>query len=266
MRKIFRNRLVIGIACIAAAGILCISIFGMAKSRQEEVTVIKVATDLKMGTVIEDTNLDVVKMFRNDNLSGFATEKSEVVGKYATSDMLAGELLLNSKTADNFTVDSDVLQEIPDGMVAIAIESSTDYNSLANKIVAGDIVSLIVNVDTVSGSGKSIFPELTYVPVISVATDAGVEQTGDQLGVKTVTTTVMVTPQQATIISAHNGDPIHMVLVSRGDESKAEKLLELQAKQLSGEKVIEGTSYLTESFAKESDDETKKNESTKSVK
>ena len=84
---------------------------------------------------------------------------------------------------------------------------------------------------------NSIPPELKYVRIITTTTSGGIDRDENTEGEKAVTATVLVTPEQAELLSMYeNVTSLHFVLVYRGDKATADAYLKTQDDYLNSHK------------------------------
>ena len=160
------------------------------------------------------------------NLPADVLKKSEdVVGKYVSSELLAGEYVLPGKISNTPASENAYLYNLTGEKRAISVTIPSFAGGLSGKIISGDIVSVIA-VDY-RESGETVVPdELQYVEVV-VTTD------GEEEPDLPETVTLLVTPAQANILAELEADgEIHLSLVYRGTSENAQKFIAAQEKLL----------------------------------
>lgn len=96
--KIFRNRTVIGVLCILLALIICFGVTPLfSRSASEKTEIVRVTKDIKEGDEITAEMVQTVEVGAYNLPQNLMTDKKEVVGKYATADLVAGDYILSSK-------------------------------------------------------------------------------------------------------------------------------------------------------------------------
>ena len=96
--KIFRNRTVIGVLCILLALIICFGVTPLfSRSASEKTDIVRVTKDIKEGDEITAEMVQTVEVGAYNLPQNLMTDKKEVVGKYATADLVAGDYILSSK-------------------------------------------------------------------------------------------------------------------------------------------------------------------------
>ena len=95
--KIFRNRTVIGVLCILLALIICFGVTPLfSRSASEKTEIVRVTKDIKEGDEITAEMVQTVEVGAYNLPQNLMTDKKEVVGKYATADLAAGDYILSS--------------------------------------------------------------------------------------------------------------------------------------------------------------------------
>lgn len=90
--KIFRNRTVIGVLCILLALIICFGVTPLfSRSASEKTEIVRVTMDIKEGDEITAEMVQTVEVGAYNLPQNLMTDKKEVVGKYATADLAAGD-------------------------------------------------------------------------------------------------------------------------------------------------------------------------------
>ena len=96
--KIFRNRTVIGVLCILLALIICFGVTPLfSRSASEKTEIVRVTKDIKEGDEITAEMVQTVEVGAYNLPQNLMTDKKEVVGKYATAGLAAGDYILSSK-------------------------------------------------------------------------------------------------------------------------------------------------------------------------
>lgn len=227
----FNNRFIFGILSILLAAVIAfIAIPTIVSQTNGKTEIVRVAQPVVRGARITDKDVEVVEVGGYNLPANVARTADDVVGKYATADLAAGDYVLAAKVS--FTpITSDVqLNSIPSGKVAISLTVKTLASGLSDKLQSGDIVRIYHFLDTAEE-----VPELQFVKVLSVTDSNGInvdntqEPTEDEEKRQSATITVLATPEQAKIITALENDGVaHVALISRGNEKLAEELLAKQ--------------------------------------
>ena len=228
-----KNRTIIGIVCIVLALILTFAIAPLVnKMAESRVDIVRMKNDVIQGHQISENDVETVKVGGYNLPANVILKKESVVGRFATTDLKAGDYLLPSKLTDTSDKAADVFRTLTGDKQAISITIQTFAGGLSGKLQNGDIVQLVVfeNAQT-----KAHIPAaLTYVRVITTTTADGADK--DELTVNEdgtyelpSTVTLLVNQAQAKLLVEYeNKGRIHADLVYRGDDATAQKFLDAQ--------------------------------------
>ena len=230
--KIFRNRTVIGVLCILLALIICFGVTPLFnRSASEKTEIVRVTKDIKEGDEITAEMIQTVEVGAYNLPQNLMTDKKEVVGKYATADLAAGDYILSSKLSAVPAAENAYLYNLDGTKQAISVTIKSFATGLSGKLESGDIVTVIVA--DYQGKGETaIPPELQYVEVISVTASSGYDaNTGEVVDEKELpsTVTLLVTTEQAKVLAELEQDSeLHLALVYRGTPENAAKFIAAQ--------------------------------------
>ena len=230
--KIFRNRTVIGVLCILLALIICFGVTPLfSRSVSEKTEIVRVTKDIKEGDEITAEMVQTVEVGAYNLPQNLMTDKKEVVGKYATADLVAGDYILSSKLSAVPAAENAYLYNLDGTKQAISVTIKSFATGLSGKLESGDIVTVIVA--DYQGKGETaIPPELQYVEVISVTASSGYDaNTGEVVDEKELpsTVTLLVTTEQAKVLAELEQDSeLHLALVYRGTPENAAKFIAAQ--------------------------------------
>mgnify|MGYP000764485300 FL=1 len=230
--KIFRNRTVIGVLCILLALIICFGVTPLfSRSASEKTEIVRVTMDIKEGDEITAELVQTVEVGAYNLPQNLMTDKKEVVGKYATADLAAGDYILSSKLSAVPAAENAYLYNLDGTKQAISVTIKSFAVGLSGKLESGDIVTVIVA--DYQGKGETaIPPELQYVEVISVTASSGYDaNTGEVVDEKELpsTVTLLVTTEQAKVLAELEQDSeLHLALVYRGTLENAAKFIAAQ--------------------------------------
>lgn len=238
--KLLKNRTVLGVVCIALSLIICFAITPLFNAAKENTTeIVRMKKDVKIGQEITEKDVEIVEVVAY-NLPADVLKKSEdVVGKYVSSELLAGEYVLPGKISNTPASENAYLYNLTGEKRAISVTIPSFAGGLSGKIISGDIVSVIA-VDY-RESGETVVPdELQYVEVIAVTDKEGYDEDevvvtadGEEEPDLPETVTLLVTPAQANILAELEADgDIHLSLVYRGTSENAQKFIAAQEKLL----------------------------------
>ena len=230
--KIFRNRTVIGVLCILLALIICFGVTPLfSRSASEKTEIVRVTKDIKEGDEITAEMVQTVEVGAYNLPQNLMTDKKEVVGKYATADLAAGDYILSSKLSAVPAAENAYLYNLDGTKQEISVTIKSFATGLSGKLESGDIVTVIVA--DYQGKGETaIPPELQYVEVISVTASSGYDaNTGEVVDEKELpsTVTLLVTTEQAKVLAELEQDSeLHLALVYRGTPENAAKFIAAQ--------------------------------------
>ena len=199
-KKPFSSRTVIGVVCIVLALLIT---FGVAplvnRFTDQKVDIVRLKADVQRGQIITADHLEIVNVGSYNLPNNVIKDGKAVVGKYAATDLYAGDYLFTSKlSTDNKSAD-DVLLGLGGEKVAVSVNVANFAAGLSNKLENGDIVSVIIYDKDMYTS--YIPAELKYVKVITTTTSEGVDKDEIVDGGKAATVTVLVTPEQAELLA-----------------------------------------------------------------
>lgn len=230
--KIFRNRTVVGVLCILLALIICFGVTPLfSRSASEKTEIVRVTMDIKEGDEITAEMVQTVEVGAYNLPQNLMTDKKEVIGKYATADLVAGDYILSSKLSAVPAAENAYLYNLDGKKQAISVTIKSFAVGLSGKLESGDIVTVIVA--DYQGKGETaIPPELQYVEVISVTASSGYDaNTGEVVDEKELpsTVTLLVTTEQAKVLAELEQDSeLHLALVYRGTPENAAKFIAAQ--------------------------------------
>lgn len=238
--KFLKNRTVLGIICIALALIICFAITPLFNaSKSSTMKIVRVKSVLKIGQEITSKDIEVVEVGAYNMPSEVVQKSEDVVGKYASAEMIKGEYVLAAKISDSPASENAYLYNLTGEKRAISITIPSFAGGLSGKLISGDIVSIIA-VDF-REKGETVVPEeLQYVEVIAVTDKKGnddetvtVKPDGEEETELPETVTLLVTPTQANILAELEAEgEIHVALVYRGTAENAQKFISAQEKFL----------------------------------
>lgn len=233
--SVFKNRTVLGIACIALSLVICFAVTPLFNSSLSQTAkIVRLTQDVAEGTQITERMVQTVEVGSHNLPDSIIFNADSVVGKYATADLFAGDYLLPMKLADAPSAENAYLYNLDGSKQAMSVTIKAFANGLSGKLVAGDIVSVMVA--DYQGNGVTVTPpELQYVEIISVTAstgfDANTGDTGRDEDEKELPSTVtfLVSPEQAKVLAELELDSkLHLVLVYRGDTDTAAEFVAAQ--------------------------------------
>ena len=195
-------------------------------------TVIRLAEDIKQGAQITEAQIESVKVKTDTIPAGTIKNSKEVIGKYAASDLCAGDYFTAAKISGESNTADDVFASLDGSKVAVSVTIDTFAAGLSGKLQNGDIISIIV---TDNNTKESTIPgELRYVKVITTTTAGGIDKDAvvkndDGSYELPSTVTVLVNIAQAKLLAKYEGNSaMQAALVYRGGKENADKFLATQ--------------------------------------
>ena len=234
------NRFIYGIISILQAAITAfVAVPTVTKRANSTCEVVRVKRLVARGAEITTDDVEVVTVGEYNLPASVAKNISDVTGTYAAADLYPGDYILAEKVSSQPVSSDPALNEIPDGKVAISITTQTLATALSDKLQEGDIVRLYhydedYEEEKEEKPVKDI-PELRFIRVLSISDADGLDVDytrpleEDEEKQQTATITVLASPEQAMLLTRYENEGIlHVALVSRGNETLAEELLNRQ--------------------------------------
>lgn len=236
MKQMFRNRKVLGIACIILSLVICFGLTPLFNdSISSKIKVVRVSSDISKGEMITSKKIEIVEVGGHNMLDETLKNKDEIIGKYAKADLYKGDYILQKKLSDDPLANYEYLYNFNENERAISVSIKSFAAGFSGKLESGDIISVIV-----SNYGKekvTISPlELLYVEMLAVTTNEGIdteeyddEEEKSERKNLPATITLKVSPEQAILLANYEATGnIHIIFVHRGDAKTSEKFLNLQ--------------------------------------
>lgn len=230
------NRFIYGILSIVLAAIIAfIAIPAVTSKTSSTCEIVRMKNTVTRGTLITAEDIELVEVGGFNLPDSVARKLEDVIGTYAAADLYSGDYLLPEKVS-SVPLSSDlVLNEIPDGKVAISITTQTLATGLSDKLQDGDIIRLYHYDDENVLEPVTDIPELRFVKVLAVTDSKGLDidyttpPEEDEERQQTATITVLATPEQAMLLTRYENEGLlHVALINRGNAELAEELLARQ--------------------------------------
>ena len=228
-----KNRTIIGIICMIAAVAITFAAGPLVnRMTSDTTTVLRLKEDVNQGAQLTEDHLEEVKVNTAALPAGVLTDAAQIVGKYAVSNLYAGDCLTEDKISDNADSAEDIFASLDGNKIAVSVPIPTFAAGLSGKLQNGDIISLIF-VDK-DGNESVIPPELQYVKVITATTAGGIDKEDiikNEDGSFEIpsTVTVLVNSEQALLLAKYEAEgKIQAALVFRGEKEKADEFLAKQ--------------------------------------
>lgn len=228
-----KNRTILGVICTVLALIIMFVVAPYFNAMtSNDVQCIRLKSDVLRGTQITAAHLEIVSVPSYSIPTGAYKSASEIVGKYATSQLYAGDYLTAGKLSTVSIAAADVLANIGEGQVAISVPITSFAGSLSGKLENGDVVRFWVRSE--DEDGEAIVPEeLQWVKIVTTTTGSGIDK--DQIIVNEdgsfsmpSTVTVVVSEAQAKKLVEYSTESMYLTLVYRGNEEQTQKYLDMQ--------------------------------------
>ena len=251
------NRFIYGIISIVFAAIIAfIAIPAVTNKTSSTCEIVRIKNSVNRGEQITEDDLELVEVGEFNLPSTLAKKISDVAGTYAATNLYTGDYILPEKVSRTPLTSDLNLNEIPAGKVAISITTRTLATGLSDKLIDGDIIRLYHYDDENTLEPVTDIPELRFLKVIAVTDAKGLsidyttEPPADEERQQTAAITVLASPEQAMLLTRYENEGVlHVALVSRGNATLSEELLNKQDDILNVlyNYPLEGENILTES-------------------
>ena len=244
--KLFKNRTVLGIFCIAVSLLICFAITPLVNAGlSKKVAIVRFNQMVQEGEQITKNMVDVVEVGNHNLPENVVRNLADVEGKYLTATVYAGDYILTDKISEEPSAENKYLYNLNGEKQAMSITINTFAEGLSGKLKSGDIVSVIA--PDYLGSGETVIPaELKYVEVIAVTAKSGYDanteeqRTEEEEKELPSTVTILVRPEQRRLLARLEAEgEIHLSLVFRGEAEKASEFIEAQDQVLDEMKAEE---------------------------
>ncbi len=233
--QIFKNRIVIGVACIILSLTICFAVTPLFnKSISEKTQIVRVVREIKKGDEITAAQVKVVEVGGYNLPEDVVRNPETAIGRYASADLVPGDYIIASKIADEPAADNAYLYSLNGEKQAMSVTVKAFANGLSGKLQSGDIVSVIAP-DYKKQGVTVIPPELQYVEVIAVTANSGYDantgerEDGESERELPTTVTLLVAPEQSRILAELEAEGrLHLLLVYRGDAENTAKFIAAQ--------------------------------------
>lgn len=237
MKKILRNRTVLGIAIIALSLIIC---FGLTplfnQTISEKVSVARITENIQKGELITSKMIETVEIGGYNLPDTVLRQEENIVGSYALTELHAGDYVLNSKISSNPLVNYEYLTDFDGSERAISVSIKSFAAGLSGKLEPSDIVTVMAS--DFGDMRETVSPaELQYVEVLAVTAGTGLDTDEYEIDQEAIekdkelpaTVTLKVSDKQAKLLAEMEAKgKIHIVFVYRGEKENADKFLDEQ--------------------------------------
>lgn len=244
MKKLLKNRTLIGALCIILSLVICFGLtplFNKAMTAQTEIP--RVKSDTKKGELITSDKVEVLKVGSYNLPANLLTKKEEIVGKYALADLQKGDYVLSTKLSDKPLAEFEYLSTLDGTKQAMSVTIKSFAAGLSGKLEAGDIITLIA-ADYGDRRETTMPPELQYLYVLAVTTESGndkeftIENTDEERELPSTITVLVRSEQAALLADIEAKGRLHATLMYRGDKKLAQKFLDEQDRYI--EEILKG--------------------------
>src|ERR1700678_127837 len=202
MNRRLLNILLIAFVIAAGCSYLVFRLVGsrLSGSRQTTTRVVAAATDIKLGTVLRDSDLTTVEI-AGTVPKGAILRREDVVGRGVISNLYLGEPIQESRLAAPGS-GGGLAATIPQGMRASAVKVN-DVVGVAGFVTPGMHVDVLITGNPPgtanTGQGPVVRTLLQNIEVLSAGTDIQRDAEGKPQQVQVVN--LMVSPAQAQLLS-----------------------------------------------------------------
>ena len=229
------KRMLFGIISIVLAAVIAfIGIPAVSQQNNTTVHIVRVRTAIAEGSVITAEALEMAEVSAQNLPANVATDFSQVVGSYASVDLVTGDYFLPAKVSRTASDKDPLLGMLSEEQIAVSVSVQSLAGILSNKLRADDIVSIYSR----DHLGQyEIVDELRYVRIIAVTNANGTnieDAVEDETRMASTVTFLLNDRQAQKLITIEHEHPMHLVLVSRGDIRRAVELLNEQEDILNG--------------------------------
>ncbi len=235
MKKTKSNAIlgIIAIICGLLTAFVLTPLYG--KILEKQTDVVRVKSSIIKGRAINKEDIEVIKVAEYGLSNKVIREEAMVVGKYANSDMYAGNYITAEALSEVPLVENIYLENLPEDKYAISVTVQSFAAGLSSKLTRGDIVAVLTSEEDYT----EIPPSLMYVEVLSTTEESGKDtdakseaekaEKDDANKDKIATVTLLVNSTQASdLVSFENKRTIHLALKCRNNEILKERLLKEQ--------------------------------------
>lgn len=250
------NRFIYGILSLVLAAIISfVAIPAITQKTSSTCEIVRMKNTVKRGEPVTDKDIELVEIGEFNLPSNVARKQEDIIGTFAATDLFPGDYILPEKVS-SVPLSSDlILNEIPDGKVAISITTQTLATALSDKLQDGDIIRLYHYNDENILEPVTDIPEFRFLKVLSVTDAKGLDidyttpPEEEEERQQTTTITVLASPEQAMLLTRYeNEGKLHVALISRGNAELSKELLERQDKILASiyDHIVEsGDEFMT---------------------
>lgn len=154
--KIFRNKLFIGLLCVALSlAIVFLAAPAVANEQTKTTDVCTAIENIEMGTMITKDMLKTVRMPASI-APGDAMIQSTSIGQYATGLIWAGDVITASKLTDTNTQEDTYSLATAKGKMVVAVTVKNLSVMAAARLQPGDVVTVMALLDSINDSNANV--------------------------------------------------------------------------------------------------------------
>jgi len=204
-----RNRLlIIGVLALALGTLVSYAVYTtlrrtVASVREANTQVVVAATDLQVGTKLEDKDLREIKLPGSDLPPGFYQHKSDVLGRGIILPIAKGEFLLPNKLAAE-NAGAGLPSLIPPGMRAVSVRVN-EVVSVAGFVVPGTRVDVLLTGNPTGTQDPMTATVLENVEVLAAGQKLQRSPEGQPQMVPVITLLVSPDDAQKLTMASQNG-------------------------------------------------------------
>jgi pilus assembly protein CpaB len=251
--KILKNKFLIGIVCIILGLVVGFIAIPAAQNgaHSQLVKALRLKQDVPAGSLILDEMVESVEVSQNTIPIISISSLAEISGKYAASNLYAGDFLTAEKLVTEIQAQDPMKMATAKGMKVMSITISSLAAGVSGKLQPGDVVSVMAILknntadqsqtlepqETNTGSNTQstesslyshavVFPELQYLEVCSVSAADGSEAQVKPIPAEDidnklpVTVSLFVTDEQASRLAyLEQKGLLHLSFVARGADT-----------------------------------------------
>lgn len=230
--KILKNRIFLALICVLLSAV-CVYSFLLANS-SEDITIYKLKSDVSQGAVITADMIESVDV-GSKGLDNVITDKTEILNKYATEDLLEGQFIFINSVSEKEEEQKVGLEKLDGEHFLYSISVKSLASSVSYNIQAGDIVSIYV----IDDFGASYLDNaLNYVEIYDVYSSSGtsISDNGDD-AISTISF-IVSKEQLEKIHEFEYTKQMHLALVYRGEDDTKTEYLAKQDELISEETPV----------------------------
>lgn len=239
--KLLKNRVVIGTLCIITGLLFSFVALPVLQNSGQEalISVIRMKAPVETGALITADMLETVDVPENI-VAGGINDASSAIGRYANTDLYAGDFLTSEKLSATLTEQDPFSAGTEKGKMVVSITLPSLASGISGRLLPGDIVTIMafskndqpISVEPEMGeepertSGAVIYPKLQYIEVCMISANDGADATvesspeDDEENSLPVTVSLYATKVQALKLAELEQQGIlHLAFVARGKEA-----------------------------------------------